>query len=83
MQVIDSSRQTSESAFHIFRAFSGLRCFLELLQFPDGEYEDLFQALDVPPIVHRVYLSVLVVVIASLLLMRGLVEKLGTSVLRV
>jgi hypothetical protein len=53
MQVIDSSRQTSESAFHIFRAFSGLRCFLELLQFPDGEYEDLFHALDVPPIAHR------------------------------
>jgi small-conductance mechanosensitive channel len=81
MQVIDSSRQISESAFHIFRTLFGIAVFFGAIavsrwgirRFVSGPRRTSHRS-------SRFYLSVLVVVIASLLLMRGLVEKLGTSI---
>ena len=81
MQAIESSQQFSESAFHIFRTLVGFTVFFVAVAASRWGIRQFVS--DHGRISNRswkFYPSVLIVVIASLLLLRGLVEKLGSAI---
>jgi small-conductance mechanosensitive channel len=81
MLAIDSGPQISQSPFHIFQTFVAFALFLGAVaasrwgirRFVSDRGRTSHRSL-------KFYSSVLVVVVVSLLLLRGLVEKLGASI---
>jgi small-conductance mechanosensitive channel len=81
MQAIESGRQLSESGFHIFRTLVGFTVFsLAVAVSRWGIRRSVSNRGPMSPRSSKLYPSVLIAVIASLLLLRGPVEKLGTSI---
>jgi small-conductance mechanosensitive channel len=81
MLAIDSSPQISNSVFHIARTVLGFAVFLGAVAASRwGIRRYILGRARASDPSFRLHLSVFIVAIGSLLLLRGLVEKLGTSI---